>query len=674
MISLVTGGAGFIGSHVVDELIELGHEVVVLDDLSGGFKDNVNEKAVFVEGSINDVKLINELFEKHKFDYVYHLAAYAAEGLSHFIKKFNYENNLIGSINLINASVNHNVKCFVFTSSIAVYGTNQLPMHEDLKPEPEDPYGIAKYAVEQELKVCNNMFGLNYIIFRPHNCYDKDTEILTSKGFKLIKDVIKDDLLATLNSKTNTLEYHKPVATQKIRFKGELYHFKSKPYDLMVTPDHKIWCKKTPKSKYGFAEAKDLASSKTAYSTRLSSYVENWKGQNKEFFEIGESRDRLGRSMANKHQKGDKKRIRMEGWMEFLGWYISEGSKFITDRNYVVSISQNYRKNKSNFDRIIKLIEEMGFTPYFTKEKKEVRIFSKQIYDALNFYFDNGCENKKIPYEFKQLSKPYLKVLFETLMKGDGDKNGYRYSTKSKRLSDDFFELLLKLGKSGTVSKGKNIYRVYIGNERKPQLGDNKTKKTHIKKIPYDNFVYDVTVPNHIIFVRRNGKGCWSSNCYGERQNLGDKYRNVLGIFMNQIMKGEPLLIFGDGEQTRAFSHIDDVAPIIAKSVNHAEAYNHVFNVGADKPYSVNELVKEVVKSMGHGEWSINYSPARNEVKHAHSTHEKCKKFFNHEPKISLSEGVQRMVEWAKKHGTRESKEFDNIEIMKNMPPAWVKK
>jgi len=168
---LVTGGAGFIGSHVADELIKMGYSAIILDDLSGGFEDNISPKATFVKGSILDDNLIKKLFREHRFEYVFHLAAYAAEGLSHFIKRFNYENNLIGSINLINASVNHNVKCFVFTSSIAVYGTNQLPMRENLIPNPEDSYGIAKLAVEKELAVSKHLFDLNYIIFRPHNVY-----------------------------------------------------------------------------------------------------------------------------------------------------------------------------------------------------------------------------------------------------------------------------------------------------------------------------------------------------------------------------------------------------------------------------------------------------------------------------------------------------------------------
>lgn len=169
--SLVTGGAGFIGSHVATHLLQLNHQVIVLDDLSGGFKNNIPSSAHFVKGSITDTAVIQQLFSQYNIDYVYHLAAYAAEGLSHFIRKYNYENNLIGSINLINAAVNHNVKKFIFTSSIAVYGTQEVPLKESQKPQPEDPYGIAKYAVEMDLENAHQMFGLDYIIFRPHNVY-----------------------------------------------------------------------------------------------------------------------------------------------------------------------------------------------------------------------------------------------------------------------------------------------------------------------------------------------------------------------------------------------------------------------------------------------------------------------------------------------------------------------
>jgi UDP-glucose 4-epimerase len=328
--NLVTGGAGFIGAHVARELLARGEQVVILDDLSGGFEENVPDGAIFVNGSITDAPLVNQLFEKHKFDYVFHLAAYAAEGLSHFIRNFNYTNNLIGSVNLINASVNFDVKCFVFTSSIAVYGANQLPMTEDLTPQPEDPYGIAKYAVEQDLKAAHEMFGLNHVIFRPHNVY-------------------------------------------------------------------------------------------------------------------------------------------------------------------------------------------------------------------------------------------------------------------------------------------------------------------------------------------------------GEFQNIGDKYRNVIGIFMNQIMNDKPLSIFGDGTQSRAFSYIKEISGTIVESAQNQDAYGEVFNVGADTPYSVNDLAHEVSKVFGV-KAKIDYFPARNEVLHAYSSHEKVRRFFPNSPTYTLREGIEAMATWAKAHGPRSSKEFGEIEIERNLPPSWKKK
>ncbi|MGQ9502030.1 MAG: NAD-dependent epimerase/dehydratase family protein [Anaerolineae bacterium] len=327
MKALVTGAAGFIGSHVTRHLLDSGLEVVALDDLSGGYQENVPPEARFVRGSVTDYQLLCDLFEAEGFDYVYHLAAYAAEGLSHFIRRYNYENNLIGSVNLINLSVLHDIKCFVFTSSIAVYGANQLPMTEDLTPRPEDPYGISKYAVELDLCAAHAQFGLNYIIFRPHNVY-------------------------------------------------------------------------------------------------------------------------------------------------------------------------------------------------------------------------------------------------------------------------------------------------------------------------------------------------------GEHQNIGDKYRNVIGIFMNQILNGQPLTIFGDGEQTRAFSYIDDVAPVIAQSVFNERAYGEVFNVGADQPYSVSYLAQVVCRTMGV-EPNIVHLPPRNEVKHAFSSHEKVRRFFDVPEPVPLEEGVARMAAWVLQVGSRKTREFTNIEIPRGLPAGW---
>jgi UDP-glucose 4-epimerase len=161
-------------------------------------------------------------------------------------------------------------------------------------------------------------------------------------------------------------------------------------------------------------------------------------------------------------------------------------------------------------------------------------------------------------------------------------------------------------------------------------------------------------------------------NVYGERQNIGDRYRNVVGIFMNQLLRGEQMTIFGDGLQQRAFTHIDDVAPIIAESVDFPAARNQIFNVGADVPHTVNELADVVAQAMG-SRCDVNHLDARNEVKIAFSDHSKGERIFGKREKTPLCKGVRAMAAWVRDHGARESCIFEGIEIVRNMPPSWAK-
>jgi UDP-glucose 4-epimerase len=162
-------------------------------------------------------------------------------------------------------------------------------------------------------------------------------------------------------------------------------------------------------------------------------------------------------------------------------------------------------------------------------------------------------------------------------------------------------------------------------------------------------------------------------NVYGERQNIGDKYRNVIGIFMNQIMQDQPLTIFGDGEQTRAFSYIAEVAPAIARSVAHPAAYGEIFNVGADHPYSVNDLARAVMRAMGK-EVPLDHLTERKEVKHAYCSHEKFVEYFGEPQRHSLEDGLGAMAAWVKRVGARTSQDFGQIEIIKNLPASWLPK
>jgi UDP-glucose 4-epimerase len=160
-------------------------------------------------------------------------------------------------------------------------------------------------------------------------------------------------------------------------------------------------------------------------------------------------------------------------------------------------------------------------------------------------------------------------------------------------------------------------------------------------------------------------------NVYGDNQNIGDRYRNVIGIFMNQLMQDLPMTIFGDGEQTRAFTHIADVAPVIAEAVDNPRAQNEVFNVGAETPYSVNYLAEVVAKAMKKSANKVHLPP-RKEVVHAFSSHAKTRSVFGRKPAVTLEEGVSRMAEWARRVGPRQTKAFQGIEVRKNLPPSWA--
>jgi UDP-glucose 4-epimerase len=170
---LITGVAGLLGSRLADYIIENHPDVHVvgMDDLSGGYRENVHPKVEFWQMNLVTHPIEN-CFEVHKFDYVYHFAAYAAEGLSPFIRQYNYENNLVATARIINQCIKNDVKRLVFTSTMAVYGHGNGDIFDESQiPCPVDPYGIAKYACEMDIKVAGEQHDLDWCIIRPHNVY-----------------------------------------------------------------------------------------------------------------------------------------------------------------------------------------------------------------------------------------------------------------------------------------------------------------------------------------------------------------------------------------------------------------------------------------------------------------------------------------------------------------------
>jgi UDP-glucose 4-epimerase len=169
---LITGVAGLLGSRLADWILDnTDCTVIGIDDLSGGYIENVDTRVNFYKINLSNDNTLESIFETHKPDYVFHFAAYAAEGLSPFIRQFNYENNLIATTRLINQSIKHNIKRFVFTSTMAVYGAATPPFLESYQQAPIDPYGIAKYACEMDIQIAGEQHGLDWCIFRPHNVY-----------------------------------------------------------------------------------------------------------------------------------------------------------------------------------------------------------------------------------------------------------------------------------------------------------------------------------------------------------------------------------------------------------------------------------------------------------------------------------------------------------------------
>jgi len=170
---LITGVAGLLGSRLADWIIENKPEVEVIgvDDLSGGYLENINPKVELWQMNITEHPIEN-IFEFHQIDYVFHFAAYAAEGLSPFIRCYNYDNNLKATAKIVNECIKHDVKRLVFTSTLAVYGHGDGGIFNETQvPKPIDPYGVAKYGCEMDIQIAGEQHGLDWCIIRPHNVY-----------------------------------------------------------------------------------------------------------------------------------------------------------------------------------------------------------------------------------------------------------------------------------------------------------------------------------------------------------------------------------------------------------------------------------------------------------------------------------------------------------------------
>lgn len=332
-------------------------------------------------------------------------------------------------------------------------------------------------------------------------CYSDDTEILTKdRGWVLFKDLTYEDEVACLSKDTHTMYWHKPQAIEKFHFKGNMYRLNHRSIDLLVTPNHNLYLAESRERKgYHFKQIKDIYH----VSHILDSFY--WYGKEKEYFFIPKYEEHFNQKINDK--------ISMDLWLEFLGWFISEGTAEYNEvkHNYRINIAQT---NKSPYIKEIKRVLEQINENYNYGEKAGNFSFgNKQLAKYLKPL--GKSYEKYIPQEFMNLSKRQLKILFDAIMKGDGNKNQRRYTTTSKKLADQIQELALKIGYNSTMSieirdspKHHNIYRIYFRNKKHLQIYKNR----HISKEEYDGVVYCCTVPENIVCVRRNGRTTFCGN------------------------------------------------------------------------------------------------------------------------------------------------------------------
>ncbi len=349
-------------------------------------------------------------------------------------------------------------------------------------------------------------------------CYDKKTEILTKDGWKLFKDLKGNEEVATLNPKTNELEYQRIQRKVKYKYDGQMVHFKNKRINLMVTPNHKIWAKKITNhqkghshtKKFEFEEASNLLKKEHIQVKSIS----KWRGKEKKYF-------RLPKIKKKKYSHLSQiTKISMDLWLEFLGYYISEGSFCYNNGHHGVFLSQS--KKSKHFKKIEKCLNKMPYK--WNYNNKSFRTSNKQLYHYLKQL--GKAKNKFIPQEFLHLPQRQLRILFNALICGDGtirDKQ-YKYFTISERLVNNIQELGLKLGYSiNTVKEIRknnprrntfgrfDLYSLRINGGSK--ISWVKGNQSSLKK--YNGYVYCVTVPKyHILCVKREGKIIFSGNSW----------------------------------------------------------------------------------------------------------------------------------------------------------------
>ncbi len=630
---LVTGGAGFLGSHLVDRLMEQGHEVLCLDNFFTGNKHNIQQ---WMDSPYFEV-IRHDITEpiRVEVDQIYHLACPASPVHYQYNPVKTVKTSVLGTLHMLGLAKRINARLLLASTS-EVYGDPNVHPQTEAYRGNVNPIGIRA-------------------------CYDEKTEILTENGWTPFPQLDPQTPVATLNPE-GQIEYHVPNEYIVQPYVGELLRFANGKFDFCVTPNHNLYLRsKTGKLK--FLQADEVHYAK---SWRVPTGAK-FKGIEPEWFELGN---------APAHAKVRVNRIAMDDWLEFLGYYISEGcthvrcrARAVGDRNYDVAdynilIAQSKPEGRT---QIANCLSKLGFK-FFQSDDHQFRICSKQLAEILLPLGKSG--DKYIPRDYLNLSQRQSRILFDALIMGDGSQRGNRYTyyTKSKQLADDVQELALRCGYAASVvshAVGRDLYRVNIRPAVEAVLAEP-------ERVRYGGNVYCVNVKNHVICVRRNGRAAFCGNCYDEgkriaetlcfdyhRQNnvdirvmrifntygprMQENDGRVVSNFIVQALRGIPLTVYGDGLQTRSFCYVSDLIDGMMKLMNNEEHIGPV-NIGNPNEYTILQLA-ETIQRLINPDVEIQFEPLpQDDPQQRQPDITRAKEWLGWMPSIELEEGLKDTI------------------------------
>lgn len=708
---LVTGAAGLLGANFCKYLCDKSYDVIGVDNLSGGYREFVDPRVEFYNCELTWHPEIDFVFREadRKIDYIYHFAAYAACGLSPFVRRFNYNNNIIASANLINKAINENVKKFIFAS-----------------------------------------------------CHDSRTRLATKDGLKYYDQINMDDIVYSIDKAGKVVET-KINHIKVFDYHGSMVSLYGRRINALVTPNHRILSRtSTGNIKYITADKILDRSTLTIPIGKVSKSVKtddiftfdesdfHWNTKQPRqilksdlFYLFGLYISDGSISTKNKKLKTGLSAKEYKTNRDAKGRFVKSScvqsglKKYVTSSNKITfCVPQEDKARGPLLDVLernnIKWFEtrvnkNAGYTYISINHKPLVRLFKS---------CGRTAKEKHIPnWVFYDTSTACLNALFAGLMDGDGDKHRRTYTTVSPKLKDQIVALVFKLGMCASVSVHKprkailvnesrlinskhKVYSVYIS-----QTDISLTKKNITKKNIYVGKVWCLEVPHGNFLVERSGKYHFSGNSmtvYGDQtppfteemgykpsdpyaiakmaveldlkdayerhglnyavvrphnvhgiyQNIWDRYRNVIGIFIRRALNGEDLLVYGDGKQVRAFSDVKYYMKPMEKLIK--EHPGETFNIGADKPTTILELA-EIVQKVAFEDGKsvkIKHKEPRNEVKVAYCDHTKAKKLLGFEDQTKLEELIKEMYFWAKEQPNRKVKKMKK-EVKKGLYSYW---